>query len=149
MKESKAPSNRHLLGQGPGLVSAAGTAFDIQLSAGTRGRAWVGQAVTGLRAVTVTVLVPTVVGFPLIVPAPEIEVPAGSPVAVKASVWPPVLSVPLTGTDTAVPARPSYRRHPTRPVAPAAPSAHATEPGRPWFDAPRPGRVMLPWRGFS
>src|ERR1700733_10329158 len=55
-------------------------------------------------AVTVTVLVPAVVGVPLIVPAPEIEVPAGSPVAEKLSVWPLVLSLAGTGTDTGVPA---------------------------------------------
>src|ERR1017187_5947157 len=58
-------------------------------------------------AVTVTVLAPAVVGVPVIVPELEIEVPAGSPVAVKAGVWPLVVSVADTGTDTAVPAMPS------------------------------------------
>jgi adenosine deaminase len=55
-------------------------------------------------AVTVTVLVPAVVGVPVMVPAEEIDRPAGSPVAVKASVWPLVVSLAETGTDTAVPA---------------------------------------------
>ena len=59
-------------------------------------------------AVTATVLVPAVVGVPLIVPEPEMEVPAGSPVAVKVGVWPLVLSLADTGTDTAVPASPSW-----------------------------------------
>src|ERR1700733_4189024 len=58
-------------------------------------------------AVTVTVLVPAVVGVPLIVPDPEIESPAGRPVAVKAGVWPLVLSAAATCTDAAVPATPS------------------------------------------
>ena len=35
------------------------------------------------------------------------EVPAGSPVAVKDGVWPLVVSWADTGTDTAVPAMPS------------------------------------------
>ncbi len=46
---------------------------------------------------TVTVPVPAVVGVPVIVPEPEIEVPAGRPVAVKLSVWPPVLSLGRNG----------------------------------------------------
>ena len=55
-------------------------------------------------AVTVTVLVPAVVGVPVIVPELEMETPAGSPVAVKVSVWPAVVSLAVTGTDTAAPA---------------------------------------------
>src|ERR1039457_4313356 len=58
-------------------------------------------------AVTVTVLVPAVAGVPLIVPEPEIEVPAGRPVAVKLRDCPLVLSLAETGTETAVPASPS------------------------------------------
>ena len=44
-------------------------------------------------AVTVTVEVPAVVGVPLIVPADEIDVPAGSPVAVNVGVCPLLLSL--------------------------------------------------------
>src|SRR6185437_7851564 len=59
-------------------------------------------------AVTVTVLVPGVVGVPVIVPLVcEIDVPAGRPVAEYDSVCPEVESLAVTGTDTAVPARPS------------------------------------------
>ena len=58
-------------------------------------------------AVTVTVDVPAVDGVPVIVPPLEIEVPAGSPVALKLSVWPLVRVGRGTGTDTAVPAMPS------------------------------------------
>src|ERR1700676_610303 len=61
-------------------------------------------------AVTCTVVVPAVVGVPVIVPEPEIDVPAGSPVAVKVGVCPLVVSVADTGTDTAVPAMPSCDR---------------------------------------
>ncbi len=58
-------------------------------------------------AVTVTVEVPAADGVPLIVPEPEIDVPAGSPFAEKVSDWPLVASLADTGTDTAVPAMPS------------------------------------------
>ncbi len=58
-------------------------------------------------AVTVTVLVPAAVGVPLISPAAEIEVPAGSPLALNTGVWPLVVSLADTCTDTAEPVRPS------------------------------------------
>ena len=58
-------------------------------------------------AVTVTVEVPAVVGVPLIVPADEIDVPAGSPVAVNVGVCPLLLSLAVTLTDAAAPASPS------------------------------------------
>ena len=53
---------------------------------------------------TVTVDVPAVVGVPVMVPLPEIDVPAGSPDAVNVGVWPLAVSAAETGTDTAVPA---------------------------------------------
>ncbi len=58
-------------------------------------------------AVTVTVDVPAAVGVPVMVPLPEIDVPAGSPDAVNASDWPLLESAAETFTDTAVPAVPS------------------------------------------
>ncbi len=58
-------------------------------------------------AVTVTVLAPAVVGVPVMAPEAEMAVPAGRPVALKDGVWPEVVSVALTWTETAEPAMPS------------------------------------------
>src|SRR5487761_351094 len=53
-------------------------------------------------AVTVTVLVPAADGVPLRTPELEMDTPDGSPVALNVAA-----PCPLTGTDTARPARPS------------------------------------------
>src|SRR5205814_6620024 len=55
-------------------------------------------------AVAVTVYVPGAVAVPETVPPLEMPVPAGSPVAVKASVCPGVVSLPDTVNETPVPA---------------------------------------------
>src|ERR1700722_3951499 len=58
-------------------------------------------------AVTVTVEVPAVVGFPVIVPELEMAVPAGRPAAVNVGVCPLLASLAVTATELAAPASPS------------------------------------------
>ena len=59
-------------------------------------------------AVTVTLEVPAVVGVPEIRPEELIDRPAGSPLAVKVSVWPDAESVAPTCRLTAVPTVPVW-----------------------------------------
>src|ERR1700742_3755309 len=55
-------------------------------------------------AVTSTVVVPALVGLPVIVPEAEMLRPAGSPVALNVGDWPLVESLAVTGTETVAPA---------------------------------------------
>src|SRR5579875_1538006 len=83
------------------MPSVAGSTVQMKL--------WLAVAPLPSVAVTVTVLVPAVLGVPVIAPVEAlIDRPAGRLAAEYLSVWPLVASLALTGTETAVPARPSW-----------------------------------------